>query len=253
MGNNDMQTDTVAESNIKNPLRINTVIIIIAAVILVLNIILYLVVGFSAAVVGIVVTVLWIVFILLDRRRISNSYSFTKVKPIGALAVVPAVIAFGIMKLAYPQFTTRLNSDFKSGYGVQKLFAEQWYGIDTSEFPDKLPDNITDYHLFSFPSLRGEGGRFSVRFNASDEIISEYEAEYKNMAVQTLKRKDIDTIHIYMDNNIEIFDDKSFWSGHEEDTVIYVLSCKEKYDGYTVVSAIINRKDGMIEIVKTGV
>lgn len=252
MDNNNTQTDTTSENDRKTQLRINTIIIIIAVVILVLNILLYTIVGFSAGVVGIVVTVLWIGCILLDRRMIANSY---KVKAIVALAIVPAVVAFGVMELSYSQASTRLNSDLEAGYGAQKLFSEKWYDIDTSAFPDKLPEGIDDYRLFAFPSFRGEGGRFTIRFRAPDDVIAEYEAEYKAEAMYSSPMNEAKKVAFsyILNGNIEVYGDEAFWEGHEKDTVIYVLDVQGNPGDRKNMSAIIDRKDGMIELVKSGV
>ncbi|WP_028520337.1 hypothetical protein [Ruminococcus flavefaciens] len=151
-------------------------------------------------------------------------------------------------------------------YSQRKYVAILHPGYSDS-FPHKLPKNVSDYRIESVPSILQGTGHFSVRFSTSEQQLTRYEAEYSKQAIyiipfseftyQGIASVDEMAPETYLDSregdgSIYVPFDYDFWEGHEDDSVVYVISVVHNSNHPRGESVIINKKDGMIEFVKVG-
>ena len=132
-------------------------------------------------------------------------------------------------------------------------------------FPDKLPEEISDYKIEYFPSIMQGTGHFRVHFKTSAQQLEQYEKEYSAQALYTISLVDfkgtwdiqVDEVNpkatvYYSDKSLEVAYDKYFWAGHEKDATVYVVSAVHYWNHPHSGAVIINKAENMIEFTHLG-
>ena len=133
-------------------------------------------------------------------------------------------------------------------------------------FPDKLPNDASDYHMDYAPSFWQGTGHFCVRFKTSLQQLEQYEKEYSSQALYTIPLEDFKgmwdiqveeinpkaIVSHGSDKSLMVEYDKEFWAGHEKGATVYVVSAVHNWNHPHSSAVIINKKDKMVEFTHLG-
>lgn len=177
---------------------------------------------------------------------------------------VPIVCAVIFCLLKSP---SGFRSDLPRAYRFDKQFAELKHGNSSVKwFPQKLPEQISDYHLSYLPSLMQGTGHFTVRFTCSPEEAENIAETYAAKAIYTFPLQELHhgmtyqveafspkaTVTYDNDHSLDIYWDYDFFGTDNPDAVVYVTAAVHNWNHPHSSAVIVDSKKGAVEFSQFG-
>ena len=150
-------------------------------------------------------------FVLAMRAKLKNTASMENT---AKYAIVCGIVLLSAAMM--PSLT--LWKTGKWHYPYQFRYVKMRHTCSLAEwFPAHLPDGSENVRMDYMPSMMQGSGYFTVCFECKDSIAAKWEDLGKKQAVNTV------TADTAQNTQDEYHYDEEFWSGYENDLVIYVL------------------------------
>lgn len=229
---------------------------------LVLALILTLITVFSLVFIG--VGIIKLIFVAVWAAALMQSIRKGRKKGFG-LALFGNIFWAFIVSIMF-LLPSPFSSQMAWRYGFQLKYVDMMNNGSFDCFPDKLPEEISDYKIEYLPSMMQGTGHFRIHFKTSAQQIEQYENEYSAQAIYTIPLADFngqwhkelkevssqaETV-FEGDNSLEVAYDESFWEGCEDHATVYVISAVHYWNHPHSGAVIINRAENMIEYTHLG-
>lgn len=161
-------------------------------------------------------------------------------------------------------FAPYIHSHSPYKYNLQRELIDVYNRASSKDFPDKLPEDTSDYEFDYLPSMMQGTGHCSARFSSSAEVIEYYESEYASQAIYTIPLSDFKDSYIYYvkdispkaeqgldeypNNTLHIYYDNKFWN--DTDATVYVISAVHDFNHPSSYSVIISQDHTKIQFAK---
>ena len=210
--------------------------------------------------VGLITTIIIVIWALaLLQCVIKGRKRFFELMILFSIAVT--IILFFLLTAA-----KGFHSTTKWKYNAQRKYVDLMHNGHSDCFPDKLPDDISDYSIEYLPSFLQGTGHFRVHFKTSTEQIARYENEYSAQAIYTIPLSDFnDSRRVQVkeispkasatyegDSTLDVSYDNKFWEGHENNSTVYFISAVHNWNHPHSGAVIINKTEKMVEFTHLG-
>lgn len=179
-----------------------------------------------------------------------------KIRKLRKKASLPRLITKVLSAAIVVSFMNAIPHGFKSAsawrYSYQIRHVQNIRANGYAEcFPDKLPENISDYSLRYLPSFAQGAGHFSVCFTAPNEYISECMNKYSKSALKCSALTE-NTGDITKADDIPFYKNSSFWEGFESSATVFIISTNDNFNHPKCSAVIIDKGNGRIEFSQLG-
>ncbi len=160
-------------------------------------------------------------------------------------------------------FAPYIHSHSPYKYNLQRELIDVYNRASSKDFPDKLPEDTSDYEFDYLPSMMQGTGHCSARFSSSAEVIEYYESEYAPQAIYTIPLSSFEhgtTVvssvspkakqSIENDNSLDVWIDRDFWADTE--ATVYVLSAVHNWNHPHSSAVIISKDHTRIQFTQLG-
>jgi len=172
------------------------------------------------------IAVFFAVNIFMGIMKIKNSsYSNSVFKEILNAVIITLIFGLVLIFTSYPKPSIDGRLPFQ--YSFSKMYTDKYCSADQKLLPEKLPDDVSDYHFFYFPGFLQGDPMLELNFTTNSDELSRIEKSAEKCAVGVLDlemyRQDKENTQVaefiksyFKGNTLDYFEPRTGLAGENE-------------------------------------